>query len=66
MPASEAVARKRQNVKSSSLKLGKSVQLGERMCWVREPDVTNKENSIQWWPGIEYMSFKELIQDSCK
>ena len=82
MPASEAVAgmtrlepkdarsmkkaRKRQNAKSSSLQLGKSVQLGERMCWVREPNVTDKEDSIHWWPGIEYMSFQELIADSCK
>ncbi|GFH52766.1 predicted protein [Chaetoceros tenuissimus] len=80
MPASEAVAgmtrpepmdarsvkkaRRRQNAKSSSLKLGKSVKLGDRMCWVREPNVTIDDDSIQWWPGIEYMSFKELIADS--
>ena len=81
MPASESVegmtkseqmdtrsmktARKRQNADSSSLKLGKCVKLADRMCWVQEPNVTNN-NPIQWWPRIEYLSFKELMLDSCK
>ena len=82
MPASEAVAgntrsepmdvhsKQQGNVKydSSIVKLGKTktVQLGNRMCWVKEPNAIIDKNSIPMWPGLEYALFEEVIADSCK
>lgn len=82
MPASEVLAgntrldtmdvhsKQQGNVKydSSIVKLGKTktVQLGNRMCWVKEPNAIIDENSIPMWPGLEYASFGEVIADSCK
>lgn len=45
------------------LKLGEKVSIAENLRWIKMPQNSDHKNEIQWWPGVIYDSFMELIQD---
>jgi hypothetical protein len=46
----------------AELKIGMKVPVEDRVHWVKLPS-GGKTESIEWWPGVLYESFTELIQD---
>jgi hypothetical protein len=48
---------------SLELKLGEKVPIAEKLRWIKIPQSSDHTNTVQWWPGVIYDSFMELIQD---
>jgi hypothetical protein len=45
------------------MRLGEKVSIAEKLRWIQMPQNDDHKNAVQWWPGVIYDSFMELIQD---
>lgn len=47
----------------SDMKLGGKISIADRLRWIKMPENSQHSNEVQWWPGVIYDNFMELIQD---